>query len=170
MNRKVPMAVPLSILISLFSSLWGMGPNLLPNPSFEEVTLSIPPINFQLARPATKADPPEYKVNIPDHWRIVSAYSRGYLPKEQGWGVADKGRTGKRSLMLANAPAFPAWYSEDFDLEPDAAHLAEAYIEPSGMGYHDFVRIIFSILDEDGECLGYEQIVSARAETRNIRS
>ncbi|MFC1483610.1 beta-galactosidase [Candidatus Neomarinimicrobiota bacterium] len=170
MNKHAQFVAPFIILAGLLSCLWGIGPNLLPNPSFEEVTLSIPPINFQMARPATDMDPAEYKVDIPDSWRIVSAYSRGYLPKEQGWAVAEKGHTGKRSLYLEEAPAFPAWYSEDFSLEPDAAHLAEAYIEPSGMGYHDFVRIIFSILDENGECLGYEQIVSARAETRNIRS
>lgn len=152
------------------SSLFGKGPNLAPNPSFEQVTLSVPPINFQPARPAMDADPPEYKVNIPDGWKIVSNYSRGYLPREQGWGVAEHARTGDYSIYLSDAPAFPAWYSEDFPLAPETAHLAAVYIDADEMRYHDFVRIIFSILDTEDNCLGYEQIVSARAEDRNIRS
>lgn len=167
----------LSTLISIFMMLWdtsavfATGPNLVSNPSFEDVTLSVPPINFMPARPATEADPPAYKVDIPNGWKIVAAYARGYLPKEQGWGVsADKVHTGNRSIYLADAPAFPAWYSEDFALDENRAYLAEAYIENSEMRYHDFVRIIFSILDADDQCLGYEQIVSARAEDKNIRS
>lgn len=152
------------------SMVFAKGPNLVLNPSFEEVTLFVPPINFMPARPATEADPPEYKVDIPNGWKIVAAYSRGYFPKEQGWGVSDdKAHTGNRSIFLADAPAFPAWYSEDFLLEPNTAYLAEAYIENSSMRYHDFVRIIFSILDENDRCLGYEQIVSSRIEDRNIR-
>ncbi|UCD37140.1 MAG: beta-galactosidase [Fidelibacterota bacterium] len=170
MKIQAKLSIRVLVMAGVLSLLWGKGPNLVPNSSFEELTLSIPPINFQLARPANATDPPEYRVNIPDSWRIVSGYSRGYLPKEQGWGVADQGHTGEHSLYLGDAPAFPAWYSEDFPIKPDAAHLAEAYIQPSGMGYHDYVRIIFSILDQNGNCLGYEQIVSARAETRNIRS
>ena len=77
--------------------------NLVPNPSFEKVTLSIPPINFLPARPANENDPLEYKVNIPDGWKIVSAYARGYLPGEQGWGVAEKAHTGNRSIFLSYA-------------------------------------------------------------------
>ncbi|MFQ6115457.1 MAG: hypothetical protein ACE5NG_15470 [bacterium] len=152
-----------------FFNAWAQ--NLVPNPSFEEVTLSVPPINFMPARPATETDAPEYKVYIPDGWRIVSSYSRGYLPTEQGWGVAeDKAHSGKRSIFLSDAPAFPAWYSEDFTLEPNTPYLAEAFIENTGMRYHDFVRIMFSILDDNDNCLGYEEIVSARAEDKNIRS
>ncbi|MFB0515036.1 MAG: beta-galactosidase [Candidatus Neomarinimicrobiota bacterium] len=160
----------LSIALLGFSPcLSGKGQNLVPNPSFEATVLSVPQINFQPARPATEADPPEYKVDLPEHWNIVSGYARGYLPREQGWGVAEKGRTGNRSLCLTDAPAFPAWYSQDFAIEPNSAHLAEAYIDADGMRYHDYLRIIFSILDAEGNCLGYEQIVSARTETRNIR-
>jgi len=158
------------VIWSIPFTLFSKGPNLVPNPGFEQVTLSVPPINFMPARPANEEDPEEYKVNIPDGWKIVSAYARGYMPGEQGWGVADEGYTGNRSIFLLDAPAFPAWYSEDFKIEPNTAYLAEAFIEASGMGYHDFVRIIFSILDAEGNCLGYEQIVSARFEDRNIRS
>ncbi len=161
----------ITILICFNTFLvYGQSPNLVPNPGFENVTLSIPPINFMSSRPATDSDPPEYKINIPDGWKIVAAYSRGYLPKEQGWGVAEKAHTGNRSIFLSDAPAFPAWYSEDFAIEANKAYLAEALIENSGMGYHDYVRIIFSILDEKNRCLGYEQIVSARSEDKNIRS
>ncbi|MFQ5769761.1 MAG: beta-galactosidase [bacterium] len=145
--------------------------NIVPNPSFEKGTISVPPINFMPARPATEADPHEYKVYIPDGWKIVGSYARGYLPKEQGWGIAeDKAHSGKRSIFLSDAPAFPAWYSEDFTLEPNTAYLAEAFIENTGMRYHDFVRIVFSILDANDDCLGYEEIVSARVEDKNIRS
>ena len=163
---------PLLILLSLAwpASLFPEGPNLVPNPGFENVTLSVPPVNFMPARPATESDPPDYTVSIPDGWKIVAAYARGYLPAEQGWSVSDVAHSGERSISLSDAPAFPAWYSEDFALEPGVSHLAEAYIEPTRMGYHDYVRIIFSILDADDRCLGYEQIVSARAEDRNIRS
>ncbi len=172
MKRTLILCLILILMIWLDASQpFAIGPNLVPNPSFEEVTLSIPPINFIAARPALETDPPEYQVNIPNGWKIVAAYSRGYLPKEQGWGVAeDVAHTGKRSIFLSDAPAFPAWYSEDFALEPNTAYLAEAFIENTGMCYHDFVRIVFSILDANDKCLGYEQIVSARSEDRNIRS
>lgn len=153
------------------NTLFGQSSNLVPNSSFEQATLSIPPINFMPARPAVDTDSPEYTVFIPDNWKIVSGYSRGYLPKEQGWGSTDdKARTGKRSIFLSDAPAFPAWYSEDFSIEPDQAHLAEAFIQADEMRYHDYLRIIYSILDSEGNCLGYEQIVSARTEDKNIRS
>jgi len=162
------------ILVMLFTSICGYvfakGPNIVSNSSFENVTLSVPPINFMPARPAAESDLPEYKVDIPDNWNIVSAYSRGYFPREQGWGIGEKAHTGKRSIYLSDAPAFPAWYSNDIKLEPNKAYLAEAYIDPIEMNFHDYVRIIFSILDEDDKCLGYEQIVSARVETKNIRS
>jgi hypothetical protein len=172
MRRFIQSLIIFVIVIGILSSsLFGIGPNIVPNSSFEEVTLSIPPINFIAARPATAADPPEYQVNIPNGWKIVAAYARGYLPKEQGWGVTDEvAHTGNRSIFLADAPAFPAWYSEDFILQPNTAYLAEAFIENTGMKYHDYVRIIFSVLDENDKCLGYEQIVSARSEDRNIRS
>jgi hypothetical protein len=162
------------IFIILYTTIcadtFAKGPNIVPNSSFENITLSVPPINFMPARPATDSDLPEYKVDIPDNWNIVSAYSRGYFPREQGWGISEKAHTGKQGIFLSDAPAFPAWYSNDIKLEPNKAYLAEAYIDPAEMNFHDYVRIIFSILDENDKCLGYEQIVSARVETKNIRS
>jgi agarase len=158
------------LCISICGYVLAKGPNIVPNSSFENVTMSVPPINFMPARLATDSDLPEYKVDIPDNWNIVSAYSRGYFPREQGWGISEKAHTGKQSIFLSDAPAFPAWYSNDIKLEPKKAYLAEAYIDPTGMNFHDYVRIIFSILDENDKCLGYEQIVSARVETKNIRS
>jgi len=158
------------IYLTIYGKSFAKGPNLIRNPSFEEVILSVPPINFMPARPATDSDPPQYTVNIPEGWKIVAAYARGYFPAEQGWGTSEKAHTGKRSIYLSDAPAFPAWYSEDIKLEEGKSYLAEAYIQPAELNFHDYVRIIFSILDKNDRCLGYEQIVSARSETKNIRS
>ncbi|MFC1481388.1 beta-galactosidase [Candidatus Neomarinimicrobiota bacterium] len=170
-SRSIIIFMSIMVLFQGFASLVsGAGPNLVPNPSFENFSLKVPPINFQPTRPALDDDPAEYVMEMPDHWNIVGAYSRGYLPREQGWGLAQTARTGKHSIFLSSAPAFPAWYSDDFALNSDAAHMAEVFIDPTKMGYKDYTRLIFSILDKDGNCLGYEQIVSARIEDRNIRS
>ncbi len=170
MKQYLKFLILFIVMWNIPQSLFAKGPNLVPNPGFEQVTLSIPPINFMPARAATDEDPDDYKINIPDGWNIVSGYARGYLPREQGWGVADIGYTGKHSIFLSDAPAFPAWYSNDIAIEPNTAYLAGAFIEANGMRFHDFARIIFSILDAKGNCLGYEELVSARTEDRNIRS
>jgi hypothetical protein len=164
------MLISVLLIISLWDYVLAEEPNIVQNSSFEKVTLSVPPINFMPSRPADESDLPEYKVDIPDNWNIVSAYARGYFPREQGWGISDKAHTGSRSIFLSDAPAFPAWYSEDIELEQNKSYLAGAYINPTEMNFHDYVRIIFSILDENDKCLGYDQIVSARVETKNIRS
>jgi hypothetical protein len=169
---KKPVFFKICVLIHFLylSLVFAIGPNIVPNPSFEEITLSVPPINFLPARPATEFDPPEYKVNIPEHWEIRAAYARGYFPAEQGWGVGESAHSGERCIFLADAPAFPAWYSEEFPLEAGTAYLAEVFIDATGMRYHDYVRLIFCIFDESEKNLGYEEIVSARMEDRNIRS
>lgn len=166
--KTVNFGLLIGLVIYIF--VFGMGPNIVPNPSFEKVNLSIPPINFMPARLANGSDPPEYKVNIPASWEIRAAYARGYFPGEQGWGVADHSHSGNRSIFLADAPAFPAWYSNDFPLDEGTPYLAEAFIDATEMRFHDYVRLIFSILDKDDRCLGYEEIVSAKVEDKNIRS